>query len=131
MSTVVVHRVNKPRGRVATVNHARHFFSRLRGLLGTKHLAEDSGLLITPCSQVHTLGMRTPLDIVFMDADGTVLKCVPNVVPFRVATERGAKHTLELAAGRVAQLNLHPGDRLRWETVTKLKTVTKLNREPR
>lgn len=129
MSTVVVHRVNNTRGRVATVNHARHFFSRLRGLLGTKQLAEDSGLLITPCSQVHTLGMRTPLDIVFLDANGTVLKCVPNVVPFRVAAARGAKHTLELAAGRVQQLEITPGDQLRWETVTKLKTDTKLKRE--
>ena len=120
MSTVVVHRVNTPRGRVATVNHARHFFSRLRGLLGTKQLAEDSGFLITPCSQVHTLGMRTALDIVFLDADGRVLKCAPNVAPFRVAAARGAKHTLELSPGRIQQLNLHPGDRLRWETVTKL-----------
>lgn len=121
MRTVVVHRVNNTRGRVATVAHARHFFSRLRGLLGRKQLAEDSGLLITPCSQVHTLGMRLPLDIVFLDANGTVLQCVPGLAPCRVAAARGAKHTLELAPGRVQQLNLHPGDRLCWETVTKLK----------
>ena len=118
MSTVVVHRVNTPRGLVATVHHARHFLSRLRGPLGSKQLAEDGGSLITPCSRVHTLGMCTPLDIVFLDANGAVMKCVANVVPFRVATARGAKHTLELVAGRVGQLNLRQGDQLRWETGT-------------
>ena len=75
MSTVVVHRVNTPRGLVATVHHARHFLSRLRGPLGSKQLAEDGGSLITPCSRVHTLGMCTPLDIVFLDANGAVMKC--------------------------------------------------------
>lgn len=104
---------------VATVSHARHFFTRLRGLLGKKHLAANSGILLTPCSQVHTVGMRVPLDVVFLTADGVVLKCVPHLPPWRAAGARGAKHTLELAADSVRRLGLRTGDRLRWDTVNK------------
>lgn len=121
MKTVLVHRASNPGGLVATVKHAHDFISRLLGLLGTKQLSEHDGLLITPCRTIHTLGMRLPLDIVFLDANGMVLKCVSHLAPCRIATARGATHTLELAAGRVAQLRLHPGERLRWDIETTAK----------
>ncbi len=116
MQKLAIHRINNEAERIATVMHARRFFNRLRGLLGTKPLAQDGGLLITPCSQVHTLGMRWPLDVVFLDADGVVLKCVRRLAPGRVAAARGAKHTLELAPDSILRLGLQSGDRLRWET---------------
>lgn len=121
MQRVVIRRVNsatEQAGHVATVGHARHFLTRLRGLLGKPPLVAGTGLLLTPCSQVHTVGMRAPLDVVFLNADGVVLKCVPRLAPFRVAAARGARHALELASDTVQRLGLQAGDRLRWEPAT-------------
>ncbi len=95
--------------------HARHFFGRLRGLLGKRELNTMEGLLLTPCSQIHTLGMRFNLDVVFIDQDGVIVKCVERLQPFRFAAARGARHTLELTENSVRMLQLKPGDKLTWE----------------
>lgn len=42
----------------------------LAGLLGTAAIAEGEGLWIVPCRSVHTLGMRYPVDVAFLDAQG-------------------------------------------------------------
>ena len=46
--------------------------ARRKGLLGREHL--DGAFVIRPCRQVHTLGMRVPLDVAFCDARGRVLR---------------------------------------------------------
>lgn len=97
------------------IRHARHFWSRLRGLLGRRCLAANEGLLISPCNQVHTLGMRFPIDVLFLDAEGVIVKCVSQLRPFRLAGSRQAKHTLELAAGSIKAHALAPGQQLSWQ----------------
>jgi uncharacterized membrane protein (UPF0127 family) len=98
-----------------TVWHAQRFFERLRGLLGRPALQQHEGLLLTPCAQVHTFGMRSLLDVVFLDPCGQVLKCVKGLAPNRIAGQSGARHTLELAAGSIERQQLTEGDRLFWE----------------
>ena len=86
--------------------------SRLRGLLGRDELAADEGLLLTPESSVHTWFMRFPIDVVFLDADLTILglrECLP---AWRLAGHRGARAVLELPAGTCDQRRMRPGDRL-------------------
>jgi hypothetical protein len=87
-------------------------WTRLRGLLGRRHLAEDEGLLIRPAGSVHTFFMRFTIDVVFLDDDGTVVKLVPGLRPWRLAAARRAKRTLELASGAAARASLAPGERL-------------------
>ena len=108
-------RKEQPRNTVVIASHAKTFFSRLRGLLGKKPLESTEGLLITPCSQVHTIGMRYPLDVVYLDKNGVVVKCVENLRPFRLSAARGAKHTLELAAHSITKLGIKPGEHLVWK----------------
>ena len=67
--------------------------ARLRGQLGRRHAVP---MLIAPCSAVHTCFLRFPLDLVFLDADCTVLKVAENVPPWRFVACRGAKAVLEL-----------------------------------
>ena len=100
--------------RVAQARHAQTFFSRLRGLLGRAPLGQQEGLLITPCNQVHTIGMRYPLDVVYLDKEGVVVKCVEDLQPFRFSSARGARHTLELAAHSIKALGIKPGEQLVW-----------------
>ncbi len=99
------------------VGHARRFGSRLRGLLGRPPLAARDGLLLSPCAQVHTFGMRYALDVVYLDKHGNILKCVPALLPNRLSGAPKARHTLELANGSIARQGLAVGDRLVWEAV--------------
>ena len=98
------------------IQHARTFYSRLTGLLFSARPNPDQGLLITPCHQVHTLGMRFPIDVLFLNADGSIMQCVPGLQPFRTAGIKGARHTLELASGSIEHHALRPGQRLQWRT---------------
>ena len=75
------------------VRTASTFFPRFVGMLGTAAIADGEGLWIVPCRSVHTLGMRYPIDVAFLDA-------------------RGA---LELRSGILAATGTVPGDRLEFE----------------
>ena len=86
--------------------------ARMRGLLGRKQLPSGEGMLLRPCPSVQTLFMRFPLDIVFLDRDGNVLKIVENLRPWRSAGARRAHATLELPAGEAARVGIAVGDRL-------------------
>jgi len=47
---------------------------RRRGLLGRDAIA--GVLVLRPCRQVHTIGMRFPIDVAFCARDGRVLRIV-------------------------------------------------------
>ncbi|MEY4231169.1 MAG: hypothetical protein RLZZ362_2018, partial [Actinomycetota bacterium] len=54
----------------AEVADGRH--ARRRGLLGRDHL--DGALVLERCRWIHTVGMRFPLDVAYLDPDGSVIK---------------------------------------------------------
>lgn len=85
--------------------------SRRRGLLGRRGLSPGSGLLISPCSSIHTWFMKFPIDAVFLDRNGRVVKIAGHVRPFRLVFGGwAAEVTLELPAGAAADSRLSPGD---------------------
>jgi uncharacterized protein len=71
--------------------------SRLLGLALLDGEEAGEGLLIPRCCSVHTLGMRFPLDLVFLAADGRVLEVRRSVRPGRIARYRRAAAVLELS----------------------------------
>jgi uncharacterized protein len=90
---------------------ADRFLPRLIGLLGRAGLAQGEGLLLEPCSSIHTLGMRFPIDVLFLDAEGAVLRALRDVAPWRVpAPVRGARMVLELPAGTLARTGTIDGN---------------------
>ncbi|MHB1040013.1 MAG: DUF192 domain-containing protein, partial [Desulfobacteria bacterium] len=106
--------VNRTRGTVVgeRVRTAQTFLSRLAGLLGTAAIAEGEGLWIVPCRSVHTLGMRYPIDVAFLDARGVVVGILERLPPNRVGRVfRDARGALELRAGTIAATGTGPGDR--------------------
>jgi uncharacterized membrane protein (UPF0127 family) len=86
--------------------------ARRRGLLGRKSLGATEGLLLTPCKAVHTVGMRFPIDIIFIDRDGRAVRIVPALAPWRIAMSARAKAVIELAAGQAAASDIRVGDLL-------------------
>jgi len=91
---------------------AATFWTRLRGLLGRDQLPATEGVLLGRTGSVHTLFMRFPIDVVFLDAEDAVVKIVPELRPWRFAFARRAKRTLELAAGACAEAGVVVGERL-------------------
>jgi uncharacterized membrane protein (UPF0127 family) len=73
--------------------------SRRSRLLGLAHLDCDEvgpGMLIPRCSCVHTVGMRFPLDLVFLDRDGRPCSIRREVPSRRFAWDPRASAVLEL-----------------------------------
>jgi len=86
---------------------ARTPWARMKGLLGTRALGVDEGLWITPSNQVHTIGMRYALDLVFVDAENRVVAVEENVAPGRIVRKvRRVSSVLELPAGAISSISI-------------------------
>jgi hypothetical protein len=110
--------VNRTRGILLgdKVRTASTLLARFVGLLGTAAIAEGEGLWIVPCRSVHTLGMRYPIDVAFIDARGVVVGILEGLPPNRVGRVfREARGALELPSGILAATGTVPGDRLVFE----------------
>ncbi len=86
--------------------------SRRKGLLGRDSLADSHALVLAPCGSVHTIGMRFPIDVLFMNADGSVIKIVERMGAWRMAGSLQACITVELPTGSVQRHHVLTGDRL-------------------
>ncbi|MGH1360436.1 MAG: DUF192 domain-containing protein [Burkholderiaceae bacterium] len=91
---------------------ANNFIGRFLGLMLCSRLAEDEALWLSHCRSVHTFGMRFAIDVLFLDAGGTIARIVPNLTPGRFANCPGAHHTVELASGAAGRLQLSVGQTL-------------------
>ena len=61
---------------------ARTLFERMRGLIGTKRLPPDEGMLILRCNAIHTFFMSFAIDATFLDRHDRVVKTVRNIRPW-------------------------------------------------
>ncbi len=90
-------------------------FDRTKGLLGCKSLLPGEGLLLAPCNSIHTLFMRFPIDVVFLNKKNRITKIIRTMKPFRFGLALGASSVLELSAGQAERSGIAPGDQLIWE----------------
>jgi len=86
--------------------------SRRRGLLGRDSLDPRAALILRPCFSVHTAFMRFPIDVVFVDREGSVVKVVRKLEAWRIAGAWGAHAAVEFAAGTISEGSVEAGDRL-------------------
>ena len=97
------------------VSVAQTHWTRLRGLLGTPKddFRNGCGLWIRPCRGVHTLAMTFPLDVIYLDRDGTVVHLESNLQPWRFSPIRlQAASVLELPVNVIAETETALGDRI-------------------
>ena len=85
------------------------------GLMGRARLPERGGLMIERCNGIHMMFMRFPIDAVFLDRSGRVVRVVERLAPWigLVPFVRRANRVVELPAGAASRLQLRPGDELR------------------
>jgi len=84
----------------------------LRGLLGRSSLAAGEGLLISPCRSIHCIGMKFPIDAVFLDQDYRVISVHSDLRPGAMASDLKARHVLELKAGEAVRHDIQVGEKL-------------------
>jgi uncharacterized protein len=90
--------------------------TRKTGLLKHQRLESGEGLWITPCEGVHTVGMKFPIDVLFLDKKRKVVKIRAAMPRWRMAMSLWAHSVLELPSGTVAATKTSAGDQLEFET---------------
>jgi len=100
---------------------ARTASQKVKGLLGRECLEEGQGLLFKGAGSLHTLFMRFPIDIIYTDKKGKVVKVAEAVRPFKlVAAPLRCHYALELPAGAITASNTRVGDHLNFEEETEI-----------
>ena len=98
-------------GRVATTP-----WTRLVGLLGRTGLEPGEGLLLRGEQAIHTIGMRFPIDVVYLDRHARVLRAIDSLGPLRFGPFlRKSRDVLELPAGTLVATGTREGDELVFE----------------
>ena len=95
------------------VEEAKTFAARSRGLLGRSTIDPEEGMLFRDCTSIHMFGMKTALDVVFLDDQDRVVKIFRALKPWQMAFGGGkATHCLELAPGALPPDRPAIGERL-------------------
>ena len=111
--TVTVHNTTRNTVLGDRIGVAGTSLSRLVGLLGKSSLEAGTGLLIIPSQAIHTVAMRFPIDVLFLDRDWRVIHLRHGMAPFRMTgVHWRARSVLELPQGVIAQTSTVVGDQL-------------------
>ena len=85
---------------------------RRRGLLGRTSMTASSALILLPCFSIHTAFMKFPIDAVFVNREGVVVKVVRNMGPWRIAVSIRARAVVEFPGGSLGPRDMREDDRL-------------------
>ena len=94
---------------------ARTFPARVIGLLARRRFEFGEALVFPDCRSIHTIGMRFPIDVVFVSREWRVVAVRSPVAPGRLTV--GAWHasaTIELPTGTAKRASVRVGDQLRF-----------------
>ncbi|MCL2013157.1 MAG: DUF192 domain-containing protein [Cystobacterineae bacterium] len=84
--------------------------------MGANELPVGLGLHILPCNSIHSLFMRFPIDVAFLDKHNKILHMLHAFPPWRFGPYViGARSALELPAGTLQCMGTHRGDVLAFE----------------
>ena len=114
--TVLV--VNRTRQKVLAnqAEEALGFLDRFVGLMGRRQLKIGDGLILSPCNSIHTFFMRMPIDALFLDDEGVLVKAYQRLAPWRATgLHRAARSVVELPAGLTSSSGTQEGDLIFFE----------------
>ena len=95
------------------VRKADSFLTRLLGLLKRKRLGPEEALWLVPSKGIHTIGMKFPIDVIFLDKDNKVVDAIPALAPFRATRiHLTAYSVLELPKGMINKSHTEVRDQL-------------------
>lgn len=112
---------------VFKVEMARTPAEQERGLMFRTDIPKDGGMLFAPYpadgggpreASFWMKNTPSPLDIIFIRADGTIARIAENTVPFseaQVPSGEPVAAVLEINGGRSAELGISEGDKVSWK----------------
>ena len=86
------------------------------GLMFKKKLPAGHGLLFQPARGIHTHFMRFSIDLIFLDKGNRVKKIREAMAPWRFDFTNAAG-VIEMNAGSAREMDIQPGDQLRFEAI--------------
>ena len=93
------------------VRKADNFLTRLIGLLKRKHLGPEEALWLMPSKGIHTIGMKFPIDVVFLNRGHHVVGLMSGLLPYRISTVHLSGYSvLELPNGTIKKSCTEIGD---------------------
>jgi hypothetical protein len=107
--------INKTKNK--TIANAVYFaatpLKRMRGLLGRDSLGALEAMVIKPCNSIHTFFMRFPIDVLFINQESKVVKCIVNMPAFRLSPiSLTSQFVIELPVGTIKATNTTEGDQI-------------------
>jgi uncharacterized membrane protein (UPF0127 family) len=81
------------------IAEARTRAARMKGLAKLDEMPETTALHIPRCRSVHTFAMRFPLDLIWRDKAGHVVRVDPSVPPRRLKSCVRARSVIEARGG--------------------------------
>ena len=95
------------------VRKADNFMTRLIGLLKRAHIGPEEALWLMPSKGIHTIGMKFPIDVVFLNRNNEVLGFVSGMRPYRITgVHLRAYSVMELPNGTIKKSCTEVGDQL-------------------
>ncbi len=100
---------------------AKNPWARLRGLLARKFLGSGDGLIIDRAHMIlspmpmgiHTVGMRFPIDVAFVDQSGRILRMIHSMKPYRISPlVWNSAMVLEMPEGALRKSGTQVGDQI-------------------
>lgn len=86
-------------------------YKRVIGLLNRKEFKKGQALIIKPCQSIHTFFMRFPIDALFIDKEGRVIKTIAHLKPWRLTgVYFSAQACIELPVGTMEASLTSEGD---------------------
>jgi hypothetical protein len=93
------------------VRKADNFLTRLVGLLKRKTLGPEEALWLMPSKGIHTIGMKFPIDVVFLTKNNQVVGLIPGMAPYRLSSVYLRSYSvLELPSGTLKKSRTEIGD---------------------
>jgi uncharacterized membrane protein (UPF0127 family) len=94
------------------VRKADNFLTRLVGLLKRTQLGPEEALWLMPSKGIHTIGMKFPIDVVFLTKDHEVVGLISGLAPYRIsAVHLRGYSVLELPNGTIRKSRTELGDK--------------------
>ncbi len=95
------------------VRKADNFLTRLVGLLKRTHLGPEEALWLMPSKGIHTIGMKFPIDVVFLNRANVVVGLISELAPYRISSINLRGYSvMELPAATIKKSRTELGDQL-------------------
>ena len=107
--------INRTRGTYLGINIqvADTLRARLIGLYRHPQLRFGDGIWLVPCNSIQTIGMRYPIDVIFLDAGSRVVSVGENIRAGQVILNvHGAHSALEIPTGVISSSETQVGDQV-------------------